>query len=84
METLKVKLLHSIILTTDDIGYKDNILTLDKSLAQLLIGSKKAVLFEEDNKLEIGTEINFKNVNNEEVNLETLNKESSVKGKKRK
>lgn len=84
METLKVKLLHSIILTTDEIGYKDNILTLDKSLAQLLIGSKKAELFKENDKFEIGTEINFKNINNEEVNLETLNKESNIKGKKRK
>lgn len=81
MEQVKVKLLHSVVLTSNEIGYSDSIVSLDKSLANLLVASKRAEFVKED--LPIGSKVELGKSLIEE-DLSELNKESDLKSKGRK
>lgn len=80
MELVKVRLLHNVVLKNDEVGYANHTLSIDKSLANILVASQRAEFVREE--LPIGTEVKLSRT--VEVNLSELNKEEDLKAKGRK
>ena len=80
MEKFKIKILSSIVLNHNEIANVNDIISVDRNTAIILVNSKRAEYVKEE--LPVGTKVELNKT--EEPSLEILNKEEDFKSRGRK
>lgn len=83
MEKFKIKILSSIVLNHNEIANVNDIISVDRNTAIILVNSKRAEYVKEDKEeLPVGSKVEL--TKSEDISLDVLNKEEEFKSRGRK